>query len=300
MAAGHWFAASTAVNVGLSLFGGKKQADAERRQAELHNQAMDRQLEYDTQAWEMAKDKLAADRQYAVDQIMNQARNEGKIASYKDAQAQEQYKYALQIRNREQSSLNEQYKRSNILYDSQLNLNSSASKQASDSEINRHHDAIIKSVYDQRDAEIQALVNEGKMRATGASGRSAEKGVQVTLADYGRQLEMIDMTLDSSGRAARAGLEQISRDKTAADLAAYAQKMLAPGSLPMPLVPFATPMASYVLPRPLEEFDYGPAPVRGAMMDPSAAASRAWGTAIQSVAGAISSGMNAYTAHKYP
>ena len=292
------FVAGTAISVAGSLFGGSKAANAARRQAELQNQAMQRQYEYDTQAWGMAKEKLTADRQFAVDQILAQARNEGKQASYKDAVALENYNYSLKIRNIEQKSLNEQYRRSNLMYDAQTDLNTETAKYASETELNRHRDDIIKSQYDSRNAEIQALVDEGKLRAMGASGRSAQKGYQATLADYSRQIEMIDMSLNSSGRAARLGLEEIARDKTSADLAAYAQKMLAPGEVPMPIVPFATPLSEYVLPRALEEFDFGPKPVMGAQADPNAAASRAWGTAIQSAAGAIGSGLTSYASSK--
>ena len=181
MSAG-WIAASTAVNVGLSLWGTSKSANAARQQAEAHNRAMDSQLEYDTQKWNMAKDKLTADRQFAVDQVMAQARNEGKIASFKDATNAQQYAYNLQIRNREQASLNEQYLRSDQLYNAQIDLNTMAAKSGREDELGRHRDAIIESNLNARDVEIEALVAEGKLRARGASGRSAEKGVQATLA----------------------------------------------------------------------------------------------------------------------
>jgi len=282
-----WAAAGAIASVGIGLWGANKSADAARAQAEAQNRAMDRQYEYDTAAWGMSKQKLVADRQYAVDQIMAQARNEGKIASFKDATNAEQYNYNLTIRNREQQSLNEQYTRSDQLYNSQLSLNAMSAKAGSEDEINRHRDAVIENNLNARDAELAALEAEGKMRASGASGRGIKKGIQATLADYGRQLDMLDLTIASSGRAARAALDEIARDQTAADLAAYAQKMLAPGDLPMPIVPFATPMSEFVLPRALEEYDYGPAPVRGAMADPNAAASRAWGVGMTSVAGSV-------------
>ena len=53
---------------------------------------------------------------------------------------------------------------------------------------------------------------EGKLRAQGSSGRSASKAVQSNMADYGRQMEMLNASLDSSGRNTRAVLEEIIRD----------------------------------------------------------------------------------------
>ena len=70
-------------------------------------------------------------------------------------------------------------------------------------------------------------------------------------------------------------------------MAAWAQKMLDPGDLPLPLAPLATPVADYQLPRPLEEFDFGPEPIRGAMRDPSVAAQMAWTNGITSIASTI-------------
>ena len=131
---------------------------------------------------------------------------------------------------------------------------------------------------------------EGKLRAQGASGRSASKAVQSNMADYGRQMEMLNASLDSSGRNTRAVLEEIIRDKTSADLVAYASKMLDPGVLPMPLKQQPIPVAEYTLPRALQEYDFGPQPVKGAMASPSAAANAVWGQTITSIGGAIGSG----------
>ena len=105
------------------------------------------------------------------------------------------------------------------------------------------------------------------------------------MADYGRQVAMINESLESAGRNTRAVLKEIKRDKFSADLAAYAQKMLHPGELPEPIVPFATPMAEFMYPREVLEADYGPAPVLGATMSPSAAHSQVWGTGIAGIAG---------------
>ena len=87
------------------------------------------------------------------------------------------------------------------------------------------------------------IQNEGKLRARGASGRSASKAVQSTMADYGRQMEMLNASDNSMGRNTRAVLEDIIRDKTSADLTAYAQKMLDPGVLPMPVKPIPQPIS---------------------------------------------------------
>ena len=40
-------------------------------------------------------------------------------------------------------------------------------------------------------------------------------------------------------------------------------------------------------PREIEEFDFGPQPVKGAIRDPSAAAGQVWGSTITGIAGQI-------------
>jgi hypothetical protein len=89
-------------------------------------------------------------------------------------------------------------------------------------------------------------------------------------------------------------MQEIATDKASADLAAYAQRMLDPGDLPMPLQPIDTPRAEFILPRALGEFDFGPEPVLGAMASPSAAANRVWGSTISGIAGSIGSITSSY------
>ena len=126
---------------------------------------------------------------------------------------------------------------------------------------------------------------EGALRATGATGRTAGKLVQSNLADLGRQMAMLNESMEAAGRNTKSVLKEIQRDKTSADLTAYANLMLSPGELPMPVAPFQTPIAEYLDPRPLSDADFGPPPVMGARFSPSAASSQAWASGIAGIAG---------------
>ena len=287
-----WIAASTAVNVGMSIWGGNKAANAAAEQAEAQNRAAHARYQYDLNMWDMKKKQLQAQRQEAVDRIMTEARNEGKIRAYKDASNQDQYDYAVQIRDSQQAGNEAAFQRSEDIYYDTTDLNSLAAKAGMDSEIIKYQEAQDEKAFNANDSYIEMLQNEGKLRARGASGRSAAKGVQATMADYGRQIEMLNASEDSMGRNTRAVLEEIIRDKTSADLTAYASKMLDPGVLPMPLKAAPIPVAEFTLPRALQEYDFGPQPVMGAMASPSAAANAVWGQTITSIGGAISSGIN--------
>ena len=282
-----WFAASTAVNVGMSLWGGNKAANAAAEQAEAQNKAAHARYQYDLNMWDMKKQQLQANRQEAVDQLMTSARNEGKIVAYKDAANQDQYDRALLIRNMQQAGNEAAYKRSSDIYYDTTDLNQLSAKAAMDSNIVKLEESYDEQAFDRNEAYIDMLQAEGKLRARGATGRSAAKGVQTTMADYGRQMEMLTATLDSGGRNTRAVLEEIIRDKTSADLSAYAARMLDPGVLPMPIKNRPIPVAEFSLPRALQEYDFGPQPVMGAMASPGAAADRVWGSTITSIGSSI-------------
>ena len=279
-----WFgAAGLALGVGSSIYGGITGSRAASRAAELQNEAAQRQYEYDVKGWKMSGQKLIADRAYAVDQIATARRNEDKRADWQDAMNARQYQYDLLIRNRQQQSNEDQFARSEDVYATQTNLNAMSAQTAYEDE-RRQLDEIRKEmVFDRQDAYIDSLINEGKLRATGVQGRSAQKGYQVTAFDYGKQVAQLDEAFAGAGRNSRSAMAAISTDKMSADLAAYAQRMLDPGDIPLPLEQLDVVRAEFTMPRALGEFDFGPRPVMGAMADPSAAASAAWGGAISSI-----------------
>lgn len=293
-----WAIGGAAVSIAGGIIGGNKAAKAAKAQAEAQNAAARRRLQYDTAAWSMGRDKLMASRDHAAETVRIAARNEGRLAAFKDASNLQRYNYDLQIRNTEQASLNNQYIRSDDIYNQQLTLNDISAASGVADEYRKLDEIRAETQFNSNEVIREQLLAEGKMRAMGASGRSAAKGVQATLADYSRQLMMLDESAGAAGSTARAIFEQIATDKSSADLAAYAQKMLDPGVLPMPLVPFATPMSEFQLPRELEAYDFGPAPVLGATVSASAAADAVWGQTISSIAGAVGGAMSSYGASK--
>ena len=276
-------------SVGGQVYGGQKQASAARTQAELQNQAVQRQYGYDMQLWDLNKQKIVADRDHAYNEIIIRKANEGKQADFQDATNLQQYNQQLLIRNLEQASNEQQFQKSEQIYIGQIGLNRDSEITARDNEFRALQDIRTEQAFDQDEAYIESLLDEGKLRARGVQGRSAMKGYQVTAADFGRQVAQLNEAFSGAGRNTRAVLQEIATDKASADLAAEAQRMLDPGILPMPVQPLATPRAEWLLPRALGEFDFGPEPVLGAMASPAAAASRAWGSTIQSIAGTAGS-----------
>ena len=287
----NWGWVGAAIGVAGALIGGNKAAKAAKSQTEAQNEATQRQYEYDLELHRMNQDKIVADREEAILAIEKRAENEGKRAGYIDAVAKEKYNYDMMIRNRQQTSLNQQYLRSRDIYAVQSDLNAISEKQATENELRKYQEIQAESAFDIQEQRIERLKAEGQFRAKGITGRSAGKAQQVTGADFGRMIAQINEATSAAGRNTRAILKEIATDKISADLSAEAARMLDPGVLPEPIKPFATPMAEYLYPREIEEFDYGPAPVMGAQYSASAAANRVWGQTISSVAGSVGSGI---------
>ena len=287
-----------AVSTVGSIIGGNKAAGAAREQANMQNDATQRQLEYDTEAWEMKKDQLLSQRDYLVQEVELKAEQEGKLASFRDASNIRQYSYDLQIRNRQQASNQAQFQRSNQIYADQLTLNDMAHVRGFEQEIAKLDEVKQEAAFDANEAYIESLMAEGKVRARGQTGRTADKLAATTALQYGSKIAMLNAQMVNAEANTEFALGSIGRERTAADLRAYAAKMLDPGILPMPIEPLPTPQATYMYPRVYDEYDFGPKPVLGAMASPSAAANGVWGSTISSIAGTIGGAFNSYATAK--
>jgi len=278
-----------AVSVGAAIYGANKQEKAAKEQANLQNEATERQHQYDLELWDMTKERILDDRQYAVEEIALKAKNERTLAEYRDATNLANYGQQLQIRNREQESLNKQYIRSSSIYGMQTTLNNDTAKAAREDELRQLQEIGTESAFQLQEQQIEQLQAEGTLRARGATGRTASKLVQSSVADLGRQMAMLNESMEAADRNTRSVMREIQRDKTSADLTAYANRMLQPGVLPDVIAPFRTPLAEYLDPRELSDADFGPKPVKGAYVSPSAASNKVWGSAITGIAGTVGS-----------
>ena len=279
--------AGIGASVGGQIHGGQQAASAARQQAELSNDATERRYVYDMEKWELDKETIIANRDFAIEEIATKARNEGRIADYTDAMNAQRYQRDLQIRDREQASNEAQYQRSEEVYTKQLGLNAVSYQTGYESERRALEEIYTEQAFDRQEAFLESLLKEGQLRARGMSGRTAAKGGQVNAADFGRQIAQLNEGFASAGRNARAVFEELATDKASAELSAYASRMLDPGFLPYPQEALPTPRAEFLYPRELEDFDFGPQPVRGAMASPNAAAQRVWGSTISGIAGSV-------------
>ena len=271
----------------LGLIGGNKQAKATEEMIRLQKEAEKKQYQYDLDSYNAAKQSAISKRDYAIKEIELRAKNEGKIAQFKDAMNLASYNYNMQIRNQQQDLNDRMYAKSEDVYDKQLTINAANEKAAKMDERRKLREIETEKRYDQQDVYLEALEAEGAIRARGQSGRSVDKAASVAALKASTALSLLDLSLDNATIAAQSAIRDIGRERVIKDINAYAAKMLDPGKLPEPIAPIATPQAEFLYPKVFEDYDFGPAPVEGTRFSPSAAANQVWGSTISSVAGTV-------------
>ena len=277
------------VGLGMQVYAGRKQEKAATEAANTQNAATEAQYQYDLEAWDMAKQSAIAKRNYAVEEIEQRARQEGLIAAHKDAANLRTYNYNLQIRDREQDLNDRMYQKSDDIFYNQLGINAQNERSARMDERRQLREIETENRYQKNDAYLEAIEAEGAIRARGQTGRSIDKAKSVAALKASTAMSLLDLSLDNATTASQSALQAIGRERTVQDLNAYAAKMLAPGVLPEPIAPLPTPQATFLYPRVFEDYDFGPEPIKGAMMSPSAASAQVWGTTISSIAGTVGS-----------
>lgn len=283
------------VGAAVGIYGANKQANAAKDAQQERNNATEAQYQYNKERWAMDKEKMLADREFKVKEIEERARQEGQLAGFKDASAARQYNYQLQIRNKQQDTNERMYAKSNAIFQQQLGLNALQERSARMDERQQLEEIKAEKRYEKNTAYLDGIIAEGQIRARGQMGRSVQKARSVQTLKTATALTLLDLSLQNATTASESAIRNIKQDRTVADLNAYATKMLDPGVLPMPVQPLPTPMSTFMYPRVYEDYDFGPEPVRGAMISPSSASAQVWGSSISSLAGMASQIVSGFT-----
>jgi len=255
-----WSVALPVIGSVIGSYGKKKAAD---KQAKATNEYNKRQFEYDTIVTDRTNDKMDADYAYAYEGYEINKRNQEQIAKLTDERNLRRYNYDLQIRNAQQKAQEEAYAKSEKLFHMQTGYNRQAEQDARERTLIKQRETNQKAAFENEDSIIQSIQAQGKLAAMGQTGRSSTKAFATIAAERGRIESQLVESLVSSRRNTALTLREISRDRYGADIAAFANRMLKPGELPMPIEPVKTPIAELQAPRALEEYDYLPDPVEG-------------------------------------
>ena len=274
-----------AIGAATSLFGASQASSAADDANKRAEEQVERQFEYDEKGWKMNKKRLKADRKFAIEGIEIDKRNETVLKNLKDNQAIDNYRFNLQIRERQMKSYAQQYEKSSQLYDTQLGFNATAAQSARIAEQNKMNDAMAEAAFQNEDLYVQGLQETGSMMARGQAGNSVGKAGQSLNAQLGRNQNIVMKNLLSSRSEMRDGLSKIATQQAGSNIQAFANLMLPQEAPPEVMKPYETPMTEYQMPRELKQFDFGPKPIKGAAATQSTSAP--WLSALGSVSSSL-------------
>jgi hypothetical protein len=275
-----WAIGLTAASTGLSMYGAGRSAAAQR-------EATEKQDKYDLQSWKFGKKRLRADYKQNVDQWRYNVQNEETLGAFKDATNLQDWQYQLKIQQAEYAQQLKQFAKSEQIYKQQLTFNQLAKDAAVEAEFRKLEDNTNELALQNQDIIIKSLQADGSTAAKGQVGRSADKMEQAEFASFGRNQAILAQSLISAQADARGAIKKIANDKFGADLAAEANRMLAPERPIAPPKPLTTPRAQYLKPRKLKNYDFGPKPIKGAKADVFGSVLGAAAGGLASIAGAI-------------
>ena len=231
--------------------------------------------EYTLPGYEMGNKKLIADHAHLIKSIELQRDNEIALANFKDKNNLRNWHQKLKINSFAHNEKMKEYFKSEHLYYDALTAGKEQKKI-------RDEETYAQFAYQNEDRILETIVAKSNASATSQTGASAVSEAQAVIANNGRELGILQRNLLSANRESRMQFKDFVRN-------AEASRMIRPTKATDPLKPLKTPIAKYQMPRPLEDFDFGPKPIMGMSSTPKPSL---FGGAL----GAVSSGFSAYNA----
>jgi len=275
------------LGIGSSLLGAAGSASASRKQEQAAKKQAKAQYKYDKEKYRMNKSRLKADREFTLEGIDIAKRNEKTIADLKDAVALDNYESQLQQRQLRIKQNTKQFAKSSQLYGQQKTFNDLAARTAVRGEQQRFNEQLKAAAFENQDLIIQSLQERGAIQARGQGGNSTARLASNAVGALGRNQAIIQQQILGGRQARDQGIRNVDSRKLGADIQAFANLMIPAEDPLMPVAPRATPLSEMQLPRELEDFDFGPEPVKGVVA--TGGASAAWmnglASALPSIAG---------------
>ena len=237
----------------LDLFGNE--------QVEEQNKATKRAYGFDVETWKHNYGTYVQNRDYQIRQNQESRTFAELSTQWKEKSATDSWEHRKALQDYEHGSNVKQYNLSIANYKKQLGFNNLGASAAYESQMRNYDETQAEQSFQRQQQSLDALIAEGDARARGMVGRSATKLAQAATAEYGRNIAILDESMQSATLQHKANMQKIAVDKFGADLAAEAKKLLEPTRKPDIPEPRDLPRQK-ILDPPLRV--RGPRPVRGA------------------------------------
>ena len=245
--------------LGSAILGGVSASKSNARSKD----AVENQYEYDMESYGMNNEKMQADYDYLVESILSQERNFDTQRQYKDQLATDTYNRELQIAQIERQTNARAFSKSEQIYGTTLGLNAVERQYSQDAAYQQRREIQQAAAFDNQQAIIESLQAQGAAIARGQSGRSAGKIQQAERMKFGMDQAVLAASLLSADKNLQSTIRDIQLAYDTSNMQADANRMLPPPPVLDPVVPMATPDMEFLLPRELQEFDFGPEPIMG-------------------------------------
>ena len=252
------------IGAGSSILGNIFGNAAKEEESEALEKAAEAQYKYNKAAWKDNKNKLNADFDWLYTKILDDEFNETNRTKYLDQLNLDTYNDKLAIRDYQEKSLQDQYEKSEALYAKGLSLSVTERDLAVESTYRKRKEIQQAARFSAQKLIVDAVEAQGKLRARGAAGRSIEKAAAAAGLPFMNQQTALVQSLVSADQQTVADLKSTQLDYEQYLRTLDANRMLQPRELPMPTKPRPLPIMKFTYPRELEDFDYGPEPIKQA------------------------------------
>ena len=240
-----------AAGTGVSAYSsGQAKREAAKDARDAENDFYDKKFaKYDLPMWEMNRDKLIAQRDEIIRGTQLKQRNEKARAEFTDKNNLRNYQHSLKIREMKYQNEVMLKQRSDFFTDKSIE---SARAQQQQEEFQKRQ----QYAFENEENIVASIIAKGEAAVKSQSGKSSVKALQSMLADEGRQMAIMTENIINARNDGRARMNDFL-------ITQEASRRLQPTKGIAPLKPLPTPVNEYELPRALEEFDFGPQPIRG-------------------------------------
>ena len=226
----------------------KEQAKAShefaKKQYHANNEALDAEYEHQLEGYKIQKENLKAQ------------------AKLKDQLAIDTYNKQLEVNYLKDAANAKAFAKSELLHAKSNSLAKQAASSSQDAALAQLKETFMAAAFEQENSYIDSMKAQGQAAVVNTSGRTRAKALQSQLAELGRDEAVLAASLGSAEKQFSRDLSQLTDQLDQALLQADATRMLKPTKSALPIAPYKTLIPKIQEIQKVEDFHYGPKPIK--------------------------------------
>lgn len=255
-----------ASGIELSFFGGGGSKDKGSKFAKKQGQ---KSYEFNKKKYEADIKVKKAEYTYKIAGHKIQEDNLKETAKLKDKLSIDQYNKQLEINFLKDKANAKAFNKSELLHAKGVSLAKQAASSSQDAALAQLKETFMAAAFEQENSYIDSMKAQGQAAVINTSGRTRAKAMQSQLAELGRDEAVLAASLGSAEKQFSRDLSQLTDQLDQALLQADANRKLKPTKEPLPIAPYKSLIPKIQEPQKLEDFHYGPKPIKYGTYVPS-------------------------------